>query len=131
MSLEWRREAWEWWGARRLRYNLALLLAGGAAFALYLFALAVRCSGEPDVEVTLVNLAFQGVVYLLAMGVANLCYNLGPSLEPCLGRRDVTAYRRVAFNAGLWFSVALPFVIPLMILAFGCRPATNSPLTAT
>jgi len=68
---------------------------------------------------------FQGVGYLVAMGVANLCYNLGPVLEPRLGSRDVVAYRRVAFKAGLWLSVMLPLVIPALIFLFGCRPETS------
>jgi len=122
MSLESREDAWAWWGARRLRYNLALMLAGGVAFALYLIALAVRCADVPGVEVTLVSISFQSVGYLVAMGVANLCYNLGPALEPRLGSRDVAVYRRVAFKAGLWLSVMLPFVIPALIFLFGCRP---------
>ena len=125
MSVESRRDAWAWWGARRVRYNLALVVAGGVAFTLYLVALAMRCSDLPGVEVTLFNLAFQGVGYLLAMGVANLCYNLGPVLESRLESRDVAVFRRVAFNLGFWFSVALPFVIPVLILAFGCRQTTN------
>ena len=122
MSLESRRDAWSWWGERRFRYNLALAAAGGVAFALYLAALTVRCADVPGVEVTLVTTAFQGIAYVVAMGVANLCYNLGPALESRLGRRDVGAYRRLAFRAGLWFSVALPFVIPGLIFAFGCQP---------
>jgi hypothetical protein len=125
MSLESREDAWAWWGARRLRYNLALILAGGVAFALYFVALAVRCADVPGVEVTLVSMLFQGVGYLVAMGVANLCYNLDPVLESRLGSRDVAAYRRVAFKAGLWLSVMLPFVIPALIFLFGCRPETS------
>lgn len=122
MNREMRRDAWAWWGARRVRYNLALVAAGVAAFALYLVVLAVRCGGVAGVEVTLFTTAFQGVAYLVAMGVANLCYNLGPALESRLGGRDIAAYRRRAFRAGLGFSVALPFAIPALLLVFGCRP---------
>ena len=122
MSAESRQDAWSWWSARRRRYNVVLALAGGAACLLYLVALAVRCADVPGVEVTLFTTAFQGVGYLIAMGVANLCYNLGPALEPRLGRRDVAAYRRAAFRAGLWFSAGLPFVIPALVFALGCQP---------
>jgi hypothetical protein len=124
MSVESRQDAWAWWGARRFRYNVALMAAGAVAFILYLAALAVRCSKAPGVEVTLFTTALQGVGYLVAMGVANLCYNLGPVLETRAGVNDVPAYRRVAFRSGLWFSVALPLVIPALVLTFGCRSGT-------
>ena len=124
MSIESRRDARAWWGAQRLRYNLALAAAGVLALVLYLVAVAVRCPAVPGVEVTVFTLVSQGVGYLVAMGVANLCYNLGPLLEPRLGARDVAAYRRLAFRAGLWFSVTLPLVIPALILLSGCRAGT-------
>lgn len=45
-------------------------------------------------------------------------------LEPRLGAQDVAAYRRIAFRAGLWFSVTLPLVIPALIFIVGCRART-------
>jgi hypothetical protein len=120
MSQESQRDAWAWWGARRLRYNVMLALAGIVAFVLYLVALAVRCA-DTDYEVTVFTILVQGILYLFAMGIANLCYNLGPALESRLGGRDVATYRRDAFRAGLWFSVALPFLVPAIIFVFGCR----------
>ncbi len=117
-----RRDTDAWWDARRLRYNIALVIAGIAAFILYLVALEVRCREVPGVEVTLFTTAFQGIGYLVAMGVANLCYTLGPALESRLGRRNVAEYRRTAYRAGLWFSVSLPFLVPAVIIAFGCQP---------
>jgi hypothetical protein len=57
------------------------------------------------------------------MGIANPCYNVGPALESRFGSRDVAGYRRVAFTAGLWFSMALPFVIPVLVFTAGCRSA--------
>jgi len=98
------------------------VIAGIAAFILYLVALEVRCREVPGVEVTLFTTAFQGIGYLVAMGVANLCYTLGPALESRLGRRNVAEYRRTAYRAGLWFSVSLPFLVPAVIIAFGCQP---------
>lgn len=110
----------EWWGARRGRYNRALLGAGVVAFVAYLAALAMRCADSPGVEVTVFTTAFQGVVYLLAMGVANVCYLLGPGVERLVPTSSRARYRRWAFAAGLGFSVALPFLVPLTILLAGC-----------
>jgi hypothetical protein len=112
-----------WWGARRRRYNLALVAAGLVAFMCYLGALQVWCAETPGVEVTLFTTLFQGVGYLFAIGMANVCYFLGPGLERFVEPALRPRYRRWAFRAGLAFSVALPFAIPLLILARGCVPS--------
>lgn len=121
MSDELPQDRWTWWGARRRRYNIALVLAGIAAFILYAIAFETQCRGVPEAEITLFTTLFQGVGYLIAIGVANVMYTLGPVLEPVLGRRDVAAYRRTAYPAGFWFSVALPFSVPALTFAYGCR----------
>ena len=112
--------ATEWWAARRLRYNMALAAAGVLAFVCYLIALQFRCANTSGVEVTLFTTLFQGIGYLVAMGLANLCYGLGPGLERFVQPTARTDYRKWTFRAGLAFSVALPFAIPLMILIMGC-----------
>lgn len=111
-----------WWGVRRRRYNLALLVAGILAFAGYITALEVRCADVPEAEVTLFTIAVQATAYLLAMGAANLCFNFGPALERWVPPGFQMRYRQWAFTGGLAFSVALPFLVPLAILARGCTP---------
>jgi hypothetical protein len=111
-----------WWGARRRRYNIALAAAGAVAFVCYVVAFQIRCANTPGVEVTLVTTLFQGIGYLFAMGLANVCYQLGPGLERFVLPTARPQYRRWAFRAGLAFSVALPFAIPLVILTTGCVP---------
>ena len=112
----------EWWGPRRRRYNLALVIAGLVAFAAYLAALALRCADTPGVEVTLFTTLFQGLAYLLAMVVANLCYQLGPALERFVPVASRASYRRWAYGAGVGFSVLLPLMVPLSIVVAGCAP---------
>lgn len=109
-----------WWGARRRRYNLVLAAAGVLAFAGYVAALGARCADTPGVEVTLFTTLFQGVGYLLAIALANVCYNLGAAVERRVPPAARPRYRRWAYAAGLAFSVALPFCIPLLILTRGC-----------
>ena len=102
----------QWWGARRLRYNVALVLAGLGAFIAYV-ALAWSFEDKLNqVEVTAFTVAFQAIGYAIAMGVANVCYFLGPLSERVLKPADLTRYRTAAYNLGLWFSVALPFLVP-------------------
>jgi magnesium-transporting ATPase (P-type) len=109
-----------WWAARRFRYNIALAVAGVVAFITYVIVLGSRCADTPGVEVTLFTTLFQGIGYLLAMGLANLFYQLGPRLERFVESSSLPVYRAWAFRAGLAFSVALPFAIPIMILVAGC-----------
>jgi hypothetical protein len=58
---------------------------------------------------------FQAVGYLIAVGVANLCYFLGPISERILEPRNVPAYRKITYNIGFWFSVLLPFLMPAIV----------------
>ena len=58
---------------------------------------------------------FVGVGYLLMMAVANVCYFAGPLSESLIKPTDVDRYRRVTFQLGLWFSVLLPFTIPVIV----------------
>jgi len=111
-----------WWGGRRLRYNLSLLAAGAIAFVCYASVVWTRCAGVDGAEVTIFTTVFQGIAYLLTMGVANLCYYLGPVLERFVAPAHRTTYRRLAFRAGLLFSVALPFVVPLLVFVRRCVP---------
>jgi len=110
-----------WWRARRLRYNVGLVVTGLCAFALYAGIVLAAPTGDPQAplsempEVTGFTTLFQGVCYLLAMAVANVLYGLGPFVERVLEPRDVAKYRSYAFSAGFWFSVALPFTIPLAV----------------
>ena len=74
-----------WWEQRRLRYNIALVVAGVLAFAAYVVV------------------------------VDRDCYNLGRWSESVIRPANVDGYRRVAYWMGFWFSVLLPFAIPAVV----------------
>lgn len=116
----------EWWSSRRVRYNLGLILAGILAFVCYVGVVSWGDStgAIPNAEINLFTTAFQAVGYLFMMGIANVCYFLGPFSERFVKPQDVGRYRRIAFRLGFWFSVLLPFGIPAT-LAILCltRPA--------
>jgi hypothetical protein len=59
---------------------------------------------------------FQGVGYLLMMGVANLCYSLGQVSERLIRPKNAERYRRIVYRLGFWFSVSLPFMVPLLLI---------------
>lgn len=111
-------EAWKWWEARRLRYNLALALAGWIAYGLgaaisYGFDRPIWQNWSGAVGMTL----FLGVGFLVLMGIANICYLAGAFVESALKPADVNAYRKSAYALGFWGSVAIPFLFPLSNLA--------------
>ena len=62
---------------------------------------------HPDVSVT----------ETVVMGLANVCYLLGPGLESSVRPADVDRYRKTAFAMGLWGSLAVPALFPLVQLA--------------
>jgi hypothetical protein len=109
----------DWWESRRLRYNAGLLMAGRLAFISYVIVcctLLPRAIPIGEIKITPFTTLFQAVGYLLAMGVANVCYFLGPLSEYILQPRNVDRYRRVCFRFGFWFSVLLPFAIPTSLV---------------
>jgi len=108
-------EIFQWWRQHRLRYNVGLIISGLVAFSIYatlIFLYGERIDGA---DITLFTTLFQGVAYLLAMGVANLCYYLSPLSEIVIRPRNPLTYRRVIYNIGSWFSWALPFLIPFLV----------------
>ena len=118
-------DAWTWWQARRLRYNLSLAAAGWLAYGLAVgqsFAFG-RPLWQTPVSAFSMTL-FLGVGYLIAMGFANVAFLLGPAVEGLIRPASVGGYRRTAFAMGLWGSFGLPFALPLANLALliGARP---------
>jgi hypothetical protein len=105
-----------WWRARQLRYNVALVIAGIVAFFLYVVVCATLVPKDVDVEITVFTVFFQGIGYLFMMGVANLCYFIGPLSELVVRPTDLERYRRVSYRFGFWFSVLLPFGIPVSLV---------------
>jgi hypothetical protein len=106
-----------WWASRRRKYNMGLLLAGILAFILYaILGMTLIAPYDNEFEITLFTTFFQGVGYLLMIGIANLFYGLGPYVDRRYNKKDDQIFRQRLFNLGYWGSFALPFLIPLFIL---------------
>jgi hypothetical protein len=111
-------DAWTWWQAGRLRYNLAFAAGGWVAYGIavglnYAFGHPVWRDWRGGLGMTI----FLGTVYLVVMGLANVCYLLGPAVEGWVKPADIERYRRNAYAMGLWGSLAVPAVFPLVQLA--------------
>jgi len=109
---------YEWWAARRWRYNLGLIIAGPAAYIAYGIMYKAFEDRFPDAEITVFTLIFQAIGYLFMIGVANILYFLGPICEKVVAPNDPDRFRRRLFAVGFWFSFALPFVLPAFVLAY-------------
>src|SRR5450432_1056510 len=107
----------DWWKNRRRKYNVGLIISGITAFILYaILGSLLIAPYDHEFEITLFTIGFQGVGYLILMGVANLLYNLGPWADINYNKNNDPKFRQKLFNLGFWFSVCLPFAVPLLIV---------------
>lgn len=99
----------------RLSYNFGLAIAGVLAFICYGISMELFASPyDMSAEITVFTVVAQGVGYLVAMLVANLLYFLGPLAEVIIQPTDVMRFRKIAYRLGFWFSVVLPFSLPIL-----------------
>jgi len=103
----------DWWENHRKKYNIGLIISGIAAFFLYL---VVGSFLIKDFEVTIFTTLFQGIGYLIMMGIANVFYCLGFLADKLFNKRNDDKFRKRLFNFGYWFSFGLPFLIPITII---------------
>ncbi len=111
-------ETWTWWQARRLRYNIALGAAGWIAYGLfvtefYAFGRPVWKDWQGAASMTL----FLGAAFLVLMGIANVCFLLGPWTEKVARPVNVQDFRTTAWRMGFFGSIAVPFLFPLVNFA--------------
>jgi len=107
----------KWWAKKRAKYNAGLIIAGFTAFIAYVILGGILIAPhDNDFEVTLFTIVFQGVGYLFMMLIANLFYNLGPFVDRHYNKNNTEEFRQRLFNFGFWFSVGLPFLIPILIV---------------
>lgn len=99
----------EWWGLRRARFNIGLVIAGLLAFGAY----ATRAFA--DVGISVFTTIYLIVSFLLALGIANILYFMGPISERLLNPENVATYRNITYNFGFWFFVFILFISPLLV----------------
>ena len=115
-----------WWAAHRMHYNVILSLGAAISFISLLAVGWLFESRLPCLEITAFSVLFGSILFLVGLGLANLCYFLGPLSEGLLHPKDVSWFRRSAFALGAGFSLVLiflPVVGNLVAAAFG--PATG------
>ena len=106
-----------WWATRRIKYNKGLVIAGILAFICYVVAgVNLIMPYDDQFEITLFTIFFQSLAYLIMMAIANVFYNLGYSIDKRFNKNNADCFRLRLFNCGFWFSFALPFLIPTLIV---------------
>jgi hypothetical protein len=98
-----------WWAAQRFRYNVLLVGAAPVSLVCLLVVWWLFEERLPCLEVTLFSLFFGAVFFGVGLGLANVCYYLGPLSEKLLRPSNVSAFRRAVFGLGVGFSLLLIF----------------------
>lgn len=107
ISIRWKSN---WW-----KYNLALVLSGFLAFLCYCFVGSIYIPA-PCFEVTIFTMFFQGIAYLIMMGIANLVYAFCMNHDVHNSYDTNSISHKILFYGIFIVSCALPFMVPLMIV---------------
>ena len=105
-----------WWSAKRIQFNIVMIFAALLAEALYLFVFAVFPEELAEIDLTLFTVFFQGVLFLFALALANLCFSLGPLVERRLAGENA-ALRKCLYVAGTAFSLLLISLQPIPVMS--------------
>jgi len=112
---------WRWWEARRLRFNLALIVVGWLGYGIIAAATLVWSELSPRLSEVMLG---QGLMYVFYMVVVNVLYLAGVLVEGVLKPEPVADYRRHAFRLGILATCALPLIVALAIAAsLGLSPS--------
>jgi hypothetical protein len=116
MNIEDRLVSKKWWWYNRLQYNKGLLIAGFIAFLLYCILGPIFIEPHEEFEETGLEIAFQGMAYLIMMGIANAFYTLGYMADLSFNIQNCPLFRKRLFAIGYWFSFSLPILLILSVM---------------
>jgi hypothetical protein len=110
-----------WWAAHRRSYNIALVLAAPVSFIALFTIWGVFEDRLPCLEINGVGVFLAPIVFSIGLGLANICYSLGPLSEWLVRPNNPLACRRWTYRLGLAFSLLLVFEPPLINLLDALR----------
>ena len=107
----------ELWKKKRRKYNIGLIISGILSYILYVVLGSIFIAPyDNEFEITILGFIFQGFFFLITILVANIFYNLGAFADKTFNKKNEEKFRKRIYNLGYWFSVALPFLIPILIM---------------
>ncbi|MBN8988722.1 MAG: hypothetical protein J0H42_10785 [Rhizobiales bacterium] len=107
-----------WWSAGRLRYNITLFIAAPISAVILIVVWWLFEERFPCLEITGFAVILWAALFLFGVGVANICYFLGPFTERLVHPRSTLAFRRRMYGVGVAFSLLLIFSPPILNLFF-------------
>jgi len=108
----------KWWFKKRSKYNKGLIIGGFFALVLYFLLGVIIIEPREELEATLFTTLFQGIAYLIAIGLANIFYTLGSITDLLFNITNSNSFRERLFASGYWFSVLLPSVFISSIMLY-------------
>ena len=107
----------DWWAKKRYKYNISLVVSFFLAFVVYnIVGATLIAPYDMQFEITLFTLIPMLLGFLLAVGIANICYSLGLIVDIIINPNDIRSKSLTLYRVGYWFSICLPFSIPLLLV---------------
>lgn len=106
-----------YWKQHRLRYNIALIVAGVLAFVSYCYVASMLIAQNllTDFEVTLFSMLFQFIFYLTMLFIANMGYTLFMKFDEAIDKSNVDRItHKILFYGYFVVSCLVPFSITLL-----------------
>lgn len=107
----------EWWKSIRKKYNIGLIISGIVSYILSVLLGSILIAPyDSEFEITILGFIFQGFFFLITILIANIFYNLGAYTDKHFNKKNQEKFRRRIYDLGFWFSVGLPFLVPILII---------------
>jgi hypothetical protein len=117
-----------WWSTQRATYNITLAIAFWIAVVSWFAIWALFEERLPCFEINGASLFLGIILFGFGVGLANICYLLGPLSERLVRPRTPKLFRRCVFGIGLAFSLTLiffPVGVTLTNALLGPLPCTD------
>ena len=108
--------AFLWWHTQRPKYSKNVTIAFYLAFVAFLFIGFLLGHRMPGFETTVFTIVIQIIGIFIALKIAHLCFFLGFVAEKLWQPKNAQTFRNRLFAIGLYFSCALPFTIPILLI---------------
>lgn len=101
------------WRENWKRYNIALIVAGFFGFMSYCIVGVILV---PRFEATIFTTFFQGIAYLIIMGIANMLYFILMNIDYSLNKPDKNSLtHKILYYGYFGISCLLPFSVSIML----------------
>ena len=108
----------DWWQKNRKTYNTALVIVGILGFISYCIVGTILIP-SPYFEISIFGVFFQGIGYLIMMGVANLLYTATMRMDITLNKAGTNnLYHKVIYYGYFTISCLLPFSMTILLICY-------------